>query len=280
MNEKNLMTQGIAHTTPDVQQRVIYSEYLERDVIIDVYLPAQIYKNKSFDVLLINDGQDLRPMEFGTLINSLVASGSVAPLICVGIHCGIDRMNEYGTICRSDYMGRGSKAGLYSKFIFDELLPYIKSAFSIVSFKDKSFAGFSLGGLSALDIVWNHPREFVRAAVFSGSLWWRRRGYEDEGYNWEKDRIMHLQVEKGYYHPWLNFFFECGRLDETADRNNNGIIDSIEDTTDLIAALKESGYTDDQIFYLELEDGRHNTETWKRAFPAFLEWGWGIVNKD
>ena len=86
---------------------------------------------------------------------------------------------------------------------------------------------------------------------------------------------MHLQVQKGVLRPWLQFFFECGKLDETADRNNNGIIDAIEDTTDLIAELKKLGYSKDQIFYLELENGRHNAETWKEAFPAFLTWGWG-----
>jgi hypothetical protein len=86
---------------------------------------------------------------------------------------------------------------------------------------------------------------------------------------------MHLQVQNGKHYEWLKFFFECGCLDETADRNKNGIIDSIEDTTDLIEDLKLKGYSDDQLHYLELEDGAHNIETWARAFPAFLKWGWG-----
>ncbi len=275
MNEENLKLEDLQLYAVSLEQRLVYSEFLERDVIIDVYLPAQSINENCFNVLLINDGQDLRTMNFGKLLDSLIASENIEPLICVGIHCGTNRMNEYGTICRSDYKGRGSKAGLYCKFVFDELLPFIKSAFNIASFKEKSFAGFSLGGLSALDIVWNHAHEFARAGVFSGSLWWRRHGYEEQDYNNEKDRIMHLQVQKGTIKPSLKFFFECGRLDETADRNNNGIIDSIEDTTDLIAALKGLGYNEDQIFYLELEDGRHDVETWKRAFPAFLQWGWG-----
>lgn len=257
-----------------IEQRVFYSEYLQRDVIIDVYLPVDII-TENVDLLLINDGQDLRTMDFAAVAGSLIASKVIKQILCVGIHCGIDRMNEYGTSCCADYKGRGSKAGLYSKFIFDELLTYIKTEFRLSSYKDKSFAGFSMGGLSALDIVWNNANEFARVGVFSGSLWWRRHGYEDESYDWEKDRIMHLQVQKGVLRPRLNFFFECGALDETADRNNNGVIDSIEDTTDLIAALKECGYNEDQIFYLELEDGQHNVETWKRAFPAFLKWGWG-----
>jgi predicted alpha/beta superfamily hydrolase len=156
----------------------------------------------------------------------------------------------------------------------DELLPALEKD-SGITCKEKSFAGFSLGGLSALDIVLNNSGEFSKAGVFSGSLWWRRKGYEAEGYDIEKDRLMHLQVKKGRHHPSLKFFFECGQLDETADRNNNGIIDSIEDTLDLINDLKTIGFKDDQIHYIELEDGEHNIETWAKAFPAFLEWGWG-----
>ena len=136
--------------------------------------------------------------------------------------------HEYGTICRADYRGRGAKAGLYSKFILDELFPYLEEEF--LTFKEQSFAGFSLGGLSALDNVWNYPNRFTKVGVFSGALWWRRRGYDEEGYNWDKDRIMHLQIQKGNHFPGRSFFLNVVKFDETADRNNNGIIDSIEDT--------------------------------------------------
>ena len=87
---------------------------------------------------------------------------------------------------------------------------------------------------------------------------------------------MHQQVRAGLYAPWLKFFFEVGVLDETADRNNNGIIDAIDDTISLILELKKKGYPDDDIRYLELKDGKHDVATWARAFPDFLKWGWGI----
>jgi len=146
---------------------------------------------------------------------------------------------------------------------------------SIASFKHKAFAGFSLGGLSALDIVWNHPQEFLKAGVFSGALWWRTKAL-DKGYVEDRDRIMHVSIRKGNYHPGLKFFFETGTMDETEDRNNNGIIDSIDDTLGLIEELKNKGYhypTD--INYLELQDGRHDIQTWAKAMPEFLKWGWG-----
>ncbi len=257
------------------ERKTIFSDFLERNVLIDVYLPAHTLNLENLSLLLINDGQDLVKMNFAQILDTLVALKKIEPIICIGIHCGADRRMEYGTACQADYKGRGARAGLHTKFVLDELLPAIRRTFKITSFKEKSFAGFSLGGLSALDIVWNNPTEFTKTGIFSGSLWWRRKGY-DEGYDDDKDRIMHLQIKKGTYQPWLKFFIQTGWLDETADRNNNGIIDSVEDAVDLIAALKEKGYTDEQIKYVELEDGRHNVETWARALPEFLVWGWEI----
>ncbi|MFP5042721.1 alpha/beta hydrolase [Parasediminibacterium sp. JCM 36343] len=270
LKEKNSNTGIVA-----MERHIIYSQYLERDVLIDMYLPKVLPAKPS--LLLINDGQDLPTMlfPFDKMLHDLIDKKQIEPLICVGINCGEERKLEYGTAYSPNFEGWGSKAGLYSKFVFDELLPYIRKACDIASFKDKSFAGFSLGGLSALDIVWNNANEFSRVGVFSGSLWWRRKSYDD-GYDDEKDRLMHLQVLKGTFYPWLQFFIECGTKDETADRNNNGIIDSIDDALDLIVELKAKGYTDEHIQYLQIEGGKHDVATWCKAFPAFLKWGWGI----
>ncbi len=257
-----------------VEQSIIVSEFLEREVIVDAYLPVNILQPEHMNILLINDGQDLLKMAFDEMLNQLITTGLIEPMVCIGIHCGAERRMEYGTACQADYKGRGAKAGLYNKFIFDELLPFIRRTYHMPSFKEKSFAGFSLGGLSAMDIVWNNASEFSKVGIFSGSLWWRRKGYDDN-YDDEKDRIMHLQVRKGQFQPWLKFFFQCGALDESNDRNYNGIIDSIDDTLDMIVELNAKGYTDKHIRYIEMKDGRHDVETWAKAFPDFLKWGWG-----
>ncbi|MEO6548326.1 MAG: alpha/beta hydrolase-fold protein [Ferruginibacter sp.] len=259
-----------------VEKHIIYSEFLGREVKVDFYLPPNEYPAEPMSLLLVNDGQDLVTMRFEEILQSLYAENQIAPILCVGLHCSADRKNEYGTAKYLDYKGRGAKAALYTRFIFEELMPFIRKTGKVTSFKDKSFAGFSLGGLSAMDIVWNHPLEFKKAGIFSGSFWWRNKCQEDHDFDEDVNRIMHQQVRAGEYFPWLNFFFEVGTLDETADRNNNGIIDAIDDTIGLIKALKEKGYKDESIRYIELKDGKHDVPTWARAFPDFLKWGWGI----
>lgn len=252
----------------------LLSTYLERDVTVDFYLPAPVIDPSEISLLLINDGQDLPKMPFAEILENLYEQQKIQPLLCVGIHCGPDRKMEYGIASQADYLGRGAKAGLYTKFVFNELLPYLRKKYNVPQFKEKAYAGFSLGGLMALDIVWNHAHEFTKAGVFSGSLWWRQKAYDD-GYTDEADRIMHNQVRAGKASPWLKFFFQTGLLDEKSDRNNNGIIDSIDDALDLMMELKRKGYGADAINYLELEDGKHDVPTWGRAMPVFLEWGWG-----
>lgn len=254
---------------------IISSEFLEREVIIDLYFSPMKIDSEEISLLLINDGQDLVTMNFENILEELYEEEKMTPLLCVGIHCGPDRRNEYGTANILDYKGRGAKAALYTRFIFEELLPFIRKEYAVLSFKEKSYAGFSMGGLSALDIAWNHAEEFSKVGVFSGSLWWRTVSQDDPDFVEENDRIMHNEIKNGTYHPWLKFFFETGTLDEIADRNNNGIIDSIDDTLSLIDELVKKGYnSENDILYMELKDGKHDVATWGRALPVFLKWGW------
>ena len=258
------------------ERHVISSVHLGREVKVDFYLPVNVPYAKEMNLLLINDGQDLPTMNFKKILNKLYSAEKIQPILCVGIHCSEDRKNEYGTAAMLDYKGRGTKAGKYHKFIFNELLPFIRETSPVSFFKEKSFCGFSLGALSAFDIVWSHPQEFTKIGSFSGSFWWRTVNQHDILFDEEKHRIMHQQIRAGGYYPWLKFFFETGTLDEVADRNNNGVIDAIDDTVSLIYELVLKGYDKEKdIKYLEIKDGRHDVHTWGRAFPIFLEWGWG-----
>lgn len=259
-----------------IDHHILSSEFLDREVKVDCYIPPNVIDPSDLSLLLINDGQDLRTMHFEEILDNLNSANSLQPLFCVGIHCATDRKNEYGTAKILDYKGRGAKSALFTRFVMEELLPYLRETYSIYSFKQKAFAGFSLGGLCALDIVWNHPDEFFIVGAFSGSFWWRDKDQDDGDFDESQHRIMHRQIHEGGTYPWLKFFFEVGTKDETADRNNNGIIDSIDDTISLIEELTSKGYKEGkEIYYLELKEGKHDVPTWAKAFPTFLTWAWG-----
>ncbi|MGC4231581.1 MAG: alpha/beta hydrolase-fold protein [Niabella sp.] len=253
----------------------VRSQYLKREVELRLYVPQKISDPGAMSLLLINDGQDMPVMQLEQILSNLYAQDAINPVLCAAVTAGTERVQEYGVAKKKDYLGRGAKAGEYTRFIISELLPFIKKKYNVPVFKETAFAGFSLGGLSALDIVWNHPGIFSKVGVFSGSLWWRSIDQCDDKYDDNKHRIMQQQIRKGKYAPGLKFFFECGRRDESGDRNNNGIIDSIDDTLDHIKELCNKGYSSEDIFYLELEDGKHDVPTWGQAMPVFLKWGWG-----
>lgn len=263
----------------NISKLEIVSSRLGRTVKADAFIPAGLQPGDLPALLLINDGQDMEKLGLSRILADYFSVQGSRQLVCIAIHAGADRKMEYGTAGVPDYMGRGNKAGDYTLFIFEELLPFIRKQLGIHRFSEKLFAGFSLGGLSAMDIVWAHPHEFSRVGVFSGSLWWRTIDQDDPAYDDDKHRIMHDLVRKGNYAPWLKFFFMTGTQDEKNDRNNNGIIDSIDDTLGLMAELERKGYDrQHDMHYLELADGRHDVDTWARAMPAFLDWALGMVN--
>ena len=267
-----MLLENLSHIL--VEQRAVASVHLKRYVILDCFLPKNIANPEQLSLLLINDGQNLDEMPFAPMVNGFLSSGQIAPLFCVGIHCNKDRKDEYGTAAMPDYEGRGIKATAYQLFIIEELLPFLHKAYGLGSFKQKAIGGFSLGGLSALDTAWNYPDVFSTVGVFSGSLWWRMKDLGAD-YNDDQHRIMHQQIRKGEHQPGMRFYFMTGSMDEKADRNGNGIIDSIDDTLDLMTELEKLGYDKEtDMQYVNYEEGRHDIPSWGKAMPAFLLWGW------
>jgi enterochelin esterase-like enzyme len=236
-------------------------------------VPVEASARQPAALLLLNDGQDLERMGFKDTLEKLYAEGALRPVLAVGIYANERRMREYGVVARPDYQGRGDLAGAYEQFILQELLPWLYGRYPLSGEPGRVyFAGFSLGGLSAFDLVWRNPRIFGGAGVFSGSLWWRARPFDPHAP--DADRIAHHQVAEAHdVHPHLRFWFQAGTEDETSDRNNNGIIDAIDDTLDLMRQLEARGYRKGiDLTYVEVDGGRHEPATWGKVMGVFLRW--------
>lgn len=256
------------------QELAITSKVLNREVTCTLLMPEDGAVAEPLNLLLLNDGQELDNLKLIDTLENLYERNCIKPLLTVAIHAGEDRIQEYGIAGKPDFKKRGSKADLYTKFIKTELLPFIHDHTGIEHFETTAFAGFSLGGLTAMDIAWNNPELFDKVGAFSASFWWRSKDLA-KGYT-NDDRLMHSMLKSTSGKPKLKFWLQTGTKDETADRNKNGIIDSIDDTIDIIKELLAKGYQRPaDIQYLEVLGGTHDTETWSKAMPKFLQWAFG-----
>jgi len=272
----SLFNQPTTETSPVSNEatrltRNIFSEYLDREVTVYLYLPPN-FKSTSADypVLFFHDGQDLERMNFQDQLETAYQEKHLSFHIVAGIVAG-DRMQEYGTGAIEDYAGRGNRSAQHNNFTLKELLPILQRDYRAAKGDFKhSVAGFSLGGLAAAYLAWENPVYFRCVGIFSGSLWWRSMPY-DEQYP-DANLIMHRLMDTSTKRANLRLWFQAGTNDETSDRNKNGVIDAIDDTLFLIRILKNLGYTDDEVTYLEIQDGRHEPATWSIAMPDFLRW--------
>jgi enterochelin esterase family protein len=253
-----------------VKEWTLSSVILNREVTGVMYQPENCSATEPLHLLLINDGQDLATMQYDQILTRTYQNKNIQAVLTVGIKAG-NRLQEYGISGQSDFKGRGSEALQYRQFIMQELLPFIQEKTNRSTFCSYNIAGFSLGALSALDVAWHESGTFARVGAFSGSFWWRSQ--EFTATNPDKHRIAHHIIRQTESKPDLKFWFQAGTQDEKSDRNQNGIIDSIDDTTSLIGELYQKGYEKNkEVKYVELVGGRHDLATWSKIMPEFLCW--------
>jgi enterochelin esterase-like enzyme len=232
--------------------------------------------NKSeMNLLLLNDGQEVDALRIKKITDSLYKKKLIAPLLIVGIHAG-NRNDDYGVGGFPDYQNRGSKADKYDAFVSDELYDFIKKKAGVRKFKSIVLAGCSLGGLSAMDIAWNHADKIDKVGVFSGSFWWRDKDTAAAGYTEENDRIMLSKIKSSRKRPKLTYWFYAGGQEEKSDRDKDGIIDVVDDTNDLINVIKNKNVCPaSDIVFTEEPEGKHDYAAWSKALPGFLIWAFG-----
>jgi enterochelin esterase-like enzyme len=271
---QKIITSFTASKAIVVKHLNVPSQYLSRGVKVDIFLPPQYNKDKKrfYPTFYFNDGQDMLSLGMYDTLTWLYAEKKLPFCIIIAVYSSDNRINEYGTARQPDYMNRGNKARQYSDFMMHELVPRMQAEFRCRREpQNTTLAGFSLGALSAMDIAWANPSVFGKVGVFSGALWWRSREWTPQ--DPDGGRIMHDIIHKSTYQKDMKFWFEVGTKDEDSDRNNNGRIDAIDDTLDLIDELAAIGYRPhEDIRYLEVEGGEHHQGTWGMVMPDFLTW--------
>lgn len=250
----------------------IYSRHLQKYITLTV-ISTPVPKDKGdFNLLLLNDGQDAEKLRVKQILDSLNKKKLIQPLLVVAIHA-FDRISEYGVAGNPDYRGNGAAAEKYGNFIINELLPFVKKQSGVRKFHSVTLAGYTLGGLSAFDIAWDHADKIDNVGVFSGALGYTDKDVSDTGFSDEKNRIIFNKIKSSRKRPHLKYWFYAGGNEEITDRDHDGIIDVIDDTRDLIDLIKKKKVCPPgDISYTEVKDGKDDYTSWSYVFPQFLLW--------
>jgi enterochelin esterase-like enzyme len=264
-------------TTPPVGIKTLErfrSKQLHNQRPVTIFLPPDYDRrpDRHYKVLYVNDGQDMPAVKMADTLARLITHLEIEPIIVVAIHATRDRLHEYGTAGIPNARGLGKRARKYSFFVLDEVLPYVNRRYrTLTGPVNTAIMGWSLGGLMAFDLAWNHPDVFGAVGVFSGSFWWRTA--EQDMHARQESRIMHRRVRDTDSPGQLRLWFEAGTCDEKEDRDNNGVIDAIQDTTELMDELELKGFRRGlDMIYTQVEGGEHNQRTWGFVLPYFLRW--------
>jgi enterochelin esterase family protein len=243
---------------------------------VTVYLPPGYDANRvqPYPLLLALDGQAMPQWRLAETLDELTRAGSIEPAVVAAVPASAERLDEYGMAGQPDFAGRGRHAKALQDLLAGEVLPWLRENHHVAADAARTgIFGASLGGLCAFDAAWRRPQIFGLAGIFSGSLWWRADNSSVAAQ--QASRLAHRTVRDTVARPALRLWFQAGTRDETADRDGNGVIDAIQDTTELVDELVAKGFRrGDEVVYQETEGGEHHERTWARALPDFLRWAW------
>ena len=247
---------------------------------LTVYLPPgyEDTPSRSWPLLLAHDGQDMDAWKLRDALARHHAAGGDTPVVAT-LAAGADRMDDYGTAGVANVHGQGTRAEDFQKFVVETVLPRLRRRYRIrQSPAHTAVIGASLGGLSAFDLAWRHSNRFGIVGAFSASFWWRTDNTDAAAQ--QASRISHQLVRTTPTMPPLRLWFQTGTRDEASDRDGNGVIDAIQDTTELIDELVARGFCrGGDIAYREVPGGEHNPATWAKVLPEFLAWAFPQATK-
>lgn len=254
----------------DVRSHTIDSDVLEDEREYLVYLPPG-YSDADpwrYPVLFLNDGQNV--FDRATAVTGvewqvdetaelLIREGKIPGIVIVAVYNTPERIAEY-TPFRDPVHGGGG-ADRYARFLTTELMPELRAKYHLSRRpEDTAIIGSSLGGLCALYLGWRYPRVFGLVGALSPSLWWGERGL--------LTGIGGDERTRGPLKVWM----DMGTEESLADENNNGVPDVLDDLRTLRAVLVYKGYKPGvDLFYREVEGGRHDEASWAIRVSSLLE---------
>ncbi|MDQ1163533.1 putative alpha/beta superfamily hydrolase [Chryseobacterium sp. SORGH_AS 447] len=233
--------------------RTLKSKILNEDRILNIYLPQNFDKTKSYPVIYLMDGsmnEDF--IHVSGLIHFFNQMYAMPETIVVGI-ANTDRKRDFTfhtdlKDLQKDYPTTGHSDKFIS-FLEKELKPYIENQFKVT---EKYVFGQSLGGLLATEILLKKPELFNNYFIISPSLWWDDESLLKGATQWlakipDTKKFIYISVGKGE-HPVI-----------------------VKDAEDLDDVLKKAGKKNWTIEYKMMETDNHATILHRSLYEGLLK---------
>ena len=153
----------------------IYSQTLKESRKIYIQLPAGYNpeKNQKFPVVFVLDGEIFLPTVND--VQNYYSGGFTPEMVLVGISNDKNRLRDLTTSTITTNYGmpfndENGKADRFSKFIENELIPYIENNYPVTNYR--TLIGHSYGGLFTIYSLLKHPHLFTNYLAIDPSLDW------------------------------------------------------------------------------------------------------------
>lgn len=180
-------------TLADTSRHLLHSSDMNQTFRIEVAMPPRLAPAmpETYPVVYVVDGNGLFPLVYANT-RALQRASELVPLIVVGIGYETSNQYEIGALRTRHLTPTRDKAfedqmnssGLplpfevttghapnLAAFIEKELKPFVNANFPVDT-GNETFAGYSLGGLFGLYVLFNRPDLFDNYVLGSPSIWW------------------------------------------------------------------------------------------------------------
>ncbi|MDF2932475.1 MAG: esterase [Chryseobacterium sp.] len=233
--------------------RTIKSKILNEERILNIYLPQNFDKTKSYPVIYLLDGSMNEDFIHVTgLIQFFNQMYAMPETIVVGI-ANIDRKRDFTfhtdlKDLQKDYPTTGH-SDKFINFLEKELKPYIESQFKTT---DTYIFGQSLGGLLATEILLKKPELFNNYFIISPSLWW-----DDESLLKQANQLLtKIQDTKKF------IYVSVGKGEHPV---------MVKDAEDLYDILKKSNKKNWTVEYKMMETDNHATILHRSLYEGLVK---------
>lgn len=210
-----------------IQKLNFYSNILEKEMSLIVYLPKDYNNSTSFPVLYFLHGRSgnenfINTIEINKSADKMVEEKLIKPMLIVSPRLensrGINSSSKPGHI--TDPQGRKIDTGMYEDYFIKEVIPLIDKTFKTINNRKARFiGGASAGGYSALHNGFRHQDLFSKIGGHMPAIELHLEE-EDKGYfskleTWKKYDPITIAKNNEIY-PDMEIYLDAGDKDEGA----------------------------------------------------------------